>query len=343
MIHDVLIVGAGVAGLSCARTLANAGKKVRLIERSRGVGGRCATRRVDGQPVDHGLAFLHGQLPDFLEALHTVPGGWLDPWPSVVLGTGSPCQPNAFNHGVRRMAHVKGINAFAKHLADGLDIVLETSVCGFEVGSQSITVLAQRHGEPVSFVARDVVLALAGPQSLGLLDDCVSSKNVQTARALLSMMPSVPCATVIALYQPGSVQVPEWDIWYPEGSAGLLLVSHDSAKRVNPQHVALVLQARPAWSHANLTTDGDVWGPQLLVEAAGIIGPWVAQPRAWQAHVWHHARTSPGCELAGPLLLDLDRGRRMGIAGELFAPGGGVQAAWKSGKQLALRLIEEAP
>jgi renalase len=342
VIPDVLIIGAGIAGLSCARVLVGAGKTVRLIERSRGVGGRCATRRVDGQPVDHGLAFLHGQSPDFLEVLHDVPGRWLDPWPSVVLGTGTPCQPNAFVHGARRMAHANGINAFPKHLANGLDVVLETAVTGFELAGEDITVLAKQRGEPTSFVARDVVLALAGPQSLALLDNPISSRNIETARALLTLLPSVPCATVIALYQPENAEVPPWDIWYPETSAALLLVAHDSAKRDNPQQIALVLQARPAWSSAILSTAEGVWVPQLLGDAARSIGSWVARPGTWQAHVWHHARTSPDCELAGPLLLDLERGRRVGIAGELFARGGGVQAAWQSGKQLALRLLEEA-
>ena len=292
--------------------------------------------------MDHGLAFLHGQSPDFLEALHEVPGGWLDPWPAVVRGTGTPCQPNAFVHGGWRMAHANGVNAFPKCLAHGLDVVLETTVTSFELGSEGITVLAKQRGEPISFVARDVVLALAGPQCLALLDDSVSSRNSQPARALLKMMPSVPCATVIALYQPAHAEVPPWDIWHPEASAGLLLVSHDSAKRDNPQHTVLVLQARPAWSKAILTRDEGEWVPQLLGDAARNIGSWVARPTKWQAHVWHHARTTPDCEFAGPLLLDLDRGRRMGIAGELFVPGGGVQAAWQSGKQLALRLLEEA-
>jgi renalase len=42
------------------------------------------------------------------------------------------------------------------------------------------------------------------------------------------------------------------------------------------------------------------------------------------------------------LLVDLGGARRLGIVGELFQPGGGVQAAWQSGRQLAYRLIEES-
>ncbi len=341
MTSDVLIIGAGVAGLSCAKVLANAGKAVRLLERSRGVGGRCATRRVNGQSVDHGLAFLHGQSKDFLEALQEVPGRWRENWPAVVRGTGTPCQPNAFVRGTRRMAHANGVSAFPKQLALGLDVALETNVTGFELVDDGIRVLATKQGKPVSFVGRSIVLALAGPQALALMGDQFPLPHCETARAVLRMMPSVPCATVIALYQPEDAEIPSFDIWYPETSTGLLLVAHDSAKRDTPSQLALVLQARPAWSNAALATTADEWAQRLLDDARSLLGPWVTRPSTWQAHLWQHARTSPECELAGPLLLDLDRGRRLGIAGELFAPGGGVQAAWQSGKQLALRLLEE--
>jgi predicted NAD/FAD-dependent oxidoreductase len=54
---EVLVIGAGLAGLSCACALREQSVDVRVLEKSRGVGGRCATRRIEGQPVDHGLAF----------------------------------------------------------------------------------------------------------------------------------------------------------------------------------------------------------------------------------------------------------------------------------------------
>ncbi len=69
---DIIIIGAGITGLSCARRLRQAGVPALVLERARGVGGRCATRRVEGQPVDHGVIFLHGSDPDFLAALDEV-------------------------------------------------------------------------------------------------------------------------------------------------------------------------------------------------------------------------------------------------------------------------------
>ena len=129
MEHDVLVVGAGVAGLACARALADAGRRVAVLERARGVGGRCATRRVDGQPVDHGVPFLHGGEPAFVAAVEAALGDDLGRgWPATVEGDGVPCRPAAFEAGSARWAPRAGVNAFPKALAAGLDVG-----CGVEV------------------------------------------------------------------------------------------------------------------------------------------------------------------------------------------------------------------
>ena len=66
MLERTMVVGAGVAGLQCARALQRAGREVFLVERAQEVGGRCATRSFEGQPVDFGPMFLHGSDPGFL-------------------------------------------------------------------------------------------------------------------------------------------------------------------------------------------------------------------------------------------------------------------------------------
>ena len=54
----VAIVGAGLAGLACARVLFGAQHAVTVLEKSRGVGGRIATRRVGRLAFDHGAQYL---------------------------------------------------------------------------------------------------------------------------------------------------------------------------------------------------------------------------------------------------------------------------------------------
>jgi len=95
----VVIVGAGLAGLSCARYLANAGVPLRIFERADAVGGRVRTDRVEGFQLDRGFQVLQTAYPearalldyDALElhaldcgaVIYSDDGNWvemLDPW-----------------------------------------------------------------------------------------------------------------------------------------------------------------------------------------------------------------------------------------------------------------------
>jgi len=59
----VAVIGAGIAGLVAARDLTAGGHEVVVIEKSRGLGGRMAARRVEGMVLDHGLPVLEVPSP----------------------------------------------------------------------------------------------------------------------------------------------------------------------------------------------------------------------------------------------------------------------------------------
>ena len=65
----IAVIGAGIAGLSCATELQGAGVTVRIFEKSRGPGGRMSTRRGEAWPCDHGAQFFTAQDPEFLAEL----------------------------------------------------------------------------------------------------------------------------------------------------------------------------------------------------------------------------------------------------------------------------------
>lgn len=64
MDHDVVIVGAGLAGLACARTLHAAGVDAMVLEASDGVGGRVRSDVVDGFVLDRGFQILLTAYPE---------------------------------------------------------------------------------------------------------------------------------------------------------------------------------------------------------------------------------------------------------------------------------------
>src|SRR4051794_5947897 len=63
---DVIIIGAGIAGLAAARDLVRAGRNVVVLEARDRIGGRILTRH-DGDTVELGAEFVHGKPPAIFE------------------------------------------------------------------------------------------------------------------------------------------------------------------------------------------------------------------------------------------------------------------------------------
>ena len=82
-LNEVVIVGAGVAGLSCARVLHDQGIPFTIVERSDRVGGRIRTDRLNGYQLDHGFQVVQTGYPDLTRYLNLkkLNGG---PFPSGV-------------------------------------------------------------------------------------------------------------------------------------------------------------------------------------------------------------------------------------------------------------------
>jgi monoamine oxidase len=76
--HDVIVIGAGAAGLAAADMLARSGREVLLLEARSRIGGRCDTRRLPGLavPVELGAEFIHGRPRVTLDLLERagIPG-----------------------------------------------------------------------------------------------------------------------------------------------------------------------------------------------------------------------------------------------------------------------------
>ena len=68
---DVLIIGAGVAGLAAAAEVASSGRRVTVLEARDRIGGRILTLHPDGTdfPIELGAEFVHGRPPELLRLL----------------------------------------------------------------------------------------------------------------------------------------------------------------------------------------------------------------------------------------------------------------------------------
>jgi predicted NAD/FAD-dependent oxidoreductase len=212
-------------------------------------------------------------------------------------------------------------------------VQLQSKVTGLTVVQARIRLTLEDGRE---LAAPKVVLALAPEQAGAQLEALAHLPQVASARAVLGLASSQACLVVRTLY-PADTPLPEWQVRYPESSTILQMISLDSTKRSHPRRPALVYQAHPTWSRAHLEDPG--WPGLMLAEAERLLGSWAARPEVMEPHRWRLARSDRSAELAQPMLLELPGGAVLGLCGDRFAPGGGVEAAWLSGRHLAQRIL----
>ena len=325
----VVVIGAGVAGLTCARELARRQVPNVVLERSRSVGGRCATRWIEGQPVDFGLPLLHATSREFgLELNQLDESGKVVGWPLRVREPRLACQPDAYRPGNRRLGRSAGVNEFARALAAELDIRQRVHVTTLESAGPSVRVLT-RDGE--RFEAPFVVLATELSETLRLAPPLVAGwPGAAPLLERLRALRAVRTLTVIAGY-PKSIPDPGFDIWYPLESTMVHTIVNDSSKRADSPHRVLVIQGREVFSNESYARTDDEWAHDLLWEAGELLGAWVERPLWRQTHRWHCARLRRGQSLGDVVNFESPDGACVALCGDAFAVQTGLEAAYMSG------------
>ncbi len=118
----VAIIGAGVAGLTCARELATAGFKVTVVDKGRSPGGRTATRRKEpGLEFDHGAQYFTARDPRFQRVTADwIQRGVVAEWHGRIVrleaGVATETTP------LPRYVGTPGMSAMAEDLASGLHV-----------------------------------------------------------------------------------------------------------------------------------------------------------------------------------------------------------------------------
>ncbi|MGP1255927.1 MAG: NAD(P)/FAD-dependent oxidoreductase [Kiloniellales bacterium] len=272
MTLSVAVVGAGLAGLTCARRLADAGLRVTSFEKSRGLGGRLATRRADaGLRFDHGAQFVtaHGtafrSLLQKLEAAAAL-AAWhplgREPKAETPWWVGTP-----------------GMAALVRPLADGLDIRLTTRVVAVTETAEGWR-LQLNDGQTAGPFDR-VVLALPPTQAAELLAGRPGAEALSAVRV-------APCWTaMLAFAEPLQAS---FDVW----QSGEHLLSWAARNASKPKRDAVpeswVLHAGPDWSAAHLESEPAEILPKLMAAFASQVGA-LPEPLHATAHRWRYART----------------------------------------------------
>ncbi|UXH42447.1 FAD-dependent oxidoreductase [Rossellomorea vietnamensis] len=151
--YEVIIIGGGLSGIMAARTLMENGVEVLIVEKSRSVGGRLATRRIGEGKADHGAQFFTVRSPELQEDVEKwLEAGWVKRW----FGTPYP-----------RYTSTAGMNALAKQLAGSIPVKLNTRVSSIRDGRDGPLEVELENGERIT--ANHCIVTAPAPQALQLL------------------------------------------------------------------------------------------------------------------------------------------------------------------------------
>lgn len=320
----VCMVGAGIAGLACARQLAAQGQPILVLDKGRRPGGRASTRGNGNLAYDHGAQYLTARDPRFLHEVESWRrAGIAAKWEGRVgiLRAGSVA---ASAGGTRRYVGRPSMGAIARHLARGLDVRCGTRVVSIE-GARGAWTVATESGARLGPFAR-VIVSAPPPQSADLL-----ASAAPDLAAKLRAVRVRPCWTVMAEFaEPLPLAL---DGAFVHDSP-LAWIAREASKPDRAAGERWVLHASPDWSEAHLELDAEVAARELLRALAEALAAQLPATKHAVAHRWRFATPDPA--LAEPYLVDAELG--LGVCGDALG-GPRVEGAWLSGTALAGALV----
>ena len=324
------VIGAGLAGLSCAQVLLQAGHSVHVFDKARGPSGRMSTRRGEDEhgawQCDHGAQYFTARDPAFrTEVARWQQAGaaalwdarlasfdgsiWTTPHTAIERFVGTPrmTSPAAWL--------VQNLGEHARTQWQTTAQKLERHADGWAITTAEHGALSQRYDA--------VLLAVPAPQVVPLLSP------VWPAGAAGAACARMRGSWAVMLRYASPVTMP-WDGAFINAGP-LRWVARDSSKPGRKGAETWLLHASPEWSDAHLEDSAESVAAALLAAFAALGGP---APLAATAHRWRYADTEPALTQGSGWSASL----RLGLFGD-WLNGGKVEGAWLSGRALAAQIL----
>lgn len=335
---DVLVIGAGVAGLVAARSLVDRGLRVTLLEEGSGPGGRLATHRIAGATLDLGAQFFTVRSPEF--------GALVDQWRAVGVpisewsrGFAQATDIRAGPSGItatREDGHPRyvvngGMNVLARVLAAELDVCYGCRAQAVWAAGAGCRVAVTERQQPQFYEASALICTPPLPESLALFARGETSLPADAATRLRTIAYD-PCLVLLAvvdgdapLPSPGGVQF----------ARGPVRWIADNARKPVSASAAVTLHAAAGWSRAWYdASDEDITGP-----LCAWLGPWLGAGQVVSTEVkrWRYAQPRDPVNFA-TVSAGIGAGHVV-FAGDAFRHAR-VEGAARSGLAAAATLVE---
>ena len=345
VVRHIAVIGAGIAGMACARTLVQAGHRVTLFEKSQGAGGRMSTRGSEFGTFDHGAQYFTVRDARFEKALSLNPARvrrWsantvriLDQAGRVVASSLPPKEAH--------WVATPGMSALVKEWAQPLmangQLHFETQVTRIQADQLSPKRWQlQTEGPGASTSAHSgfdaVLMAVPSVQAQALLQ---SSQIATPMMGKIAKVSVAPCWTLMLAFpqaaQPKLAHLgPQWNAARSTHHR-IAWLTRESSKPGRGPIERWTVQASPEWSQRHLEDDAERVKAKLLkafTEVTGIR----AEPPFAEVHRWRYAQTTE--PLGKSYLWDAKLG--IGACGD-WCLGHRVEDGFVSGLELAMAVL----
>lgn len=316
--RQVAILGAGIAGASAARALADAGIEVTVFDKGRAPGGRAATRARGPDHYDHGAQYFTARDPAFVRQVQLwVDAGVVALWQPRLVAIGAHSERSTLG-AESRWVGVPGMDRLAASLLDGLDL---------RCGQRVVRVQRQDAGWWLEFADASsagpfpaLLCTLPAPQAAQLLED-------EPLGLLAGEVLFAPCWALMAEFaQPLPL---DFDAAFVN-SGPLSWIARDASRPGRPAGERWLIHAGSDFSRAQLETAGEHVAGLLLDAFFAAINCPPQVPIRSVTHRWRFALAQPPLHV-GALV---DAKRRLALGGD-WCQGSRVEGAWLSGQALA--------
>lgn len=341
---QLAIIGAGMAGLAAARALQQRRPElvITVYEKSRGLGGRMATRRRDGFRFDHGAQNVRAPTPMLQHLLTTELSAaelhdiGLPVW--VFDGAGALAAGDPALNAEPKWVYRDGMNRLGKLLATGIEVRREVQVGQVNElpnapGGRAQWALFDRAGVALGIVDA-VLFTPPGPQAADLI--AASALNDTLRQALLVELAPVRYRRCIslALAYPQYVERPYYALLNIDRTHPItwLALEHSKApERCPPGASLLIAQMAPGWSSEHWETPPAELEQLIASLVAALLAEDLGAPLWSDVQRWRYALPDAGADFAA---LNAT-GSGLFFAGDYTAGLGRVHLAIESGWRVA--------
>ena len=322
-IKKVAVIGAGIAGLSCASQLQSFGLSVDLFEKSRGPSGRMSTRQTPEWSADHGAQYFTARDPRFIQEVEEwMKNGVADIWrPRLQVFEGMAWHENHSRE--IRYVGTPNMNSPGKFLAKGLPIQYEKTISQIDRRKDQWVLQCTESGE-IGTMYDFVVLALPAPQASALVQNIDPRLSSITNTAQMK-----GCWTMMA-YFPHQLTL-EYDAAFINGEP-ISWICQNASKPMRPAKRVWTIHGNPSWSQANIELSKEEAQSRML-ECLVKLG-FDCRDAEISMHRWRYASGALEHPIHHLWLNDIS----LGLCGD-WLNRGRVEGGWLSGFQLAEAII----